>query len=93
VDYEKAFDSIKHHKLFKALAGYTIDIRQHIYERACVRVHEKTDKFRIEWGVRQRDQETIFSKFTTLLEYMFKSIKLEDLDVNINGENLNFTFC
>lgn len=35
-------------------------------------------------------KEIISSKlFTTLVEYMFKKIEMEDMRININGEMLN----
>ena len=95
MDYEKAFDSISHNEMFRALADSRVDSRysailQHIYNHATasVRVYEKTDKFRIQRGVRQGD--TISPKlFTTLLQYMFKNIDLEGLGINIDGKDLN----
>lgn len=95
VDYEKAFDSIDHHELFKALADCRIDHRytsilRHIYEQATakVKIHAETDRFRIERGVRQGD--TISPKlFTTVLEYMFKKIELDNRGINVNGETLS----
>jgi len=55
VDYKKAFDSINHHELFKALADFRIDHRyisilRHIYEQetANVKIHAETDRFKIE---------------------------------------------
>lgn len=95
VDYEKAFDSIDHTEMFKALADCRIDHRysaliRHIYGNATanVRLHENTNKFKIKRGVRQGD--TISPKlFTNLLEYMFKKVNFENMGININGENLN----
>ena len=96
VNYEKAFDSIRHNGMFNALADYQVDSRysailQHIYNHATasVRVNEKTDRFERQREVRQGD--TISPKlFTTLLEYMFKNIDLEELGININGKDLNY---
>ena len=95
VDYEKAFDSIRHNGMFNALADCRVDSRysailQHIYNHATasVRVYEKTDRFERQREVRQGD--TISPKlFTTLLEYMFKNIELEGLGINIDEKDLN----
>lgn len=94
VDYEKAFDTINQYQMLKSLSDSRIDHRytlliKYIYENATanVRLQEPTNKFKIDRGVRQGD--TISPKlFTNLLEYMFKSIDLENLGININGENL-----
>lgn len=95
VDYEKAFDSINHHELFKALADCRIDHRyisllRHIYKNATakVKVHAETNRFKIEKGVRQGD--TISPKlFTTLMECMFKNIKLDNKGISVDGEKLH----
>lgn len=95
VDYEKAFDSVDQHTMLRALSDGRIDYRystviKYIYENAtaCVRLHDNTDKFNIERGVRQGD--TISPKlFNSVLQYMFKQTNWDNLGVNINGERLN----
>lgn len=95
VDYEKAFDSVDQHTMLKALSDCRIDYRysaviKHIYENATasVRLHDNTDKFNIERGVRQGD--TISPKlFNAVLQYMYKQTNWDNLGVNINGERLN----
>jgi len=53
-----------------------------------VKIHAETDRFKIEQGVRQGD--TISPKlFTTLIEYMFKMIELDNKCINVNEEKLN----
>lgn len=95
VDYEKAFDTVDHHSMLEALADCRIDYRyinivKHVYKnaKAYIRLHEDTPDFKMERGVRQGD--VISPKlFTTLLEYMFKRIKIENYGININGEKLS----
>lgn len=95
VDYEKAFDTISQKEMIQALIECRVDHRyttiiQNIYGKATARVkiHENTQDFRIERGVRQGD--VLSPKlFTALLEYMFKKIDFENMGININGEKLN----
>lgn len=95
VDYEKAFDTINQHEMLIALTECRVDHRyialiKNVYDKAkaCVRLHENTNDFNIERGVRQGD--VISPKlFTTLLEYMFKKINFGEMGININGEKLN----
>lgn len=63
---------------------------KHIYNNAtaCVKLHESTNKYRIERGIRQGD--TISPKlFTTVLEYAFKEINWDRKGINIDGEYLS----
>lgn len=95
VDYEKAFDTISQSKMLQALTECRVDYRytaiiKNIYEKATARVkiHENTQDFPIERGVRQGD--VLSPKlFTTLLEYMFKKIGFDEMGININGEKLS----
>lgn len=94
VDYEKAFDTINQYQMLKSLTDCRIDYRytlviESIYRNATanVKLQETTNKFKINRGVRQGD--TISPKlFTNLLEYMFRSVDLENVGLNINGESL-----
>lgn len=95
VDYEKAFDSVEIWAILEALDKSRIDFRysriiKHIYEHATssVRLHEKTNKFKLERGVRQGD--TISPKlFTLALENIFKKLDWSNMGININGKFLN----
>ena len=95
IDYEKAFDTVDHLAMLRALADCRIDHRytnilKHVYANAnaAIRLHEDTPNFKMERGVRQGD--VISPKlFTNLLEYMFKRTNIENLGININGEKLS----
>lgn len=96
IDYEKAFDSVETWSMLDSLDECRIDSRysktiKHVYENAtsCVKLHEKTDKFKIERGVRQGDN--ISPKFiTSTLESVFKKLDWSRMGININGNNLRF---
>lgn len=67
-----------------------ISLIKHIYDNAtsCVRLHQDTDAFPVERGVRQGDN--ISPKlFTALLEFAFKQHNWDNLGINIDGEYLN----
>jgi len=95
VDYEKAFDSVEMWAILNALDECRTDSRyskilKYIYEHATssIRLHEDTQKFSIDRGVRQGD--TISPKlFTAALESIFKKLEWSELGVNINGRYLN----
>jgi len=95
IDYEKAFDSVEHKELFKALRktgineGY-ICILEDIYTNAISKIHLDKDVSQIitiDRGVRQGD--TLSPKvFTTTMECIFKNIPLDERGINIDGEKL-----
>src|ERR1700761_3580759 len=63
---------------------------KYVYENAtsCIKLHEKTDKFKIGRGVRQGD--TISPKlFTTSLEIVFKKLDWSKMGINVNGKYLS----
>jgi hypothetical protein len=95
IDYEKAFDSIEHPDLFKALREIGINegyvcILEDIYTDATSRIHLDKDVSQIVnicRGVRQGD--TLSPKvFTATVEAIFKKLPLEKRGVNIDGEKL-----
>jgi hypothetical protein len=93
VDYRKAFDSVEAWSILRALQNARIDSRyikliKYIYENATMDVRmdddRKTNKIKIEKGVRQGD--TISPKlFTLALEDTFKSLNWDKKGINING--------
>ncbi len=94
VDYQKAFDSVEHADMFKALRKVNIEegyvrILEDIYTDAVARIHIDNDISRtvnIQRGVRQGD--TLSPKiFTTTIEEVFKKSDL-DGGINIDGEYL-----
>lgn len=95
IDFEKAFVTIEQQAMLKALAESRVDHRysaliKYIYRNATasVRLHQDTDMFPIERGVRQGD--TISPKlFNTVLEYACKRINWRNMGINIDGEHLN----
>jgi hypothetical protein len=95
IDFEKAFDSVKHDCVFNALnkqgveAQY-IQILRKLYTeaKAVIRIEEESKPFDIERGVRQGDP--ISPKlFTALLEDMFMKLDWEKKGIAINGKYLS----
>lgn len=95
IDYKKAFDSINHHSLWRALNQQGvprtyIQILQEIYckSKGKVKLDRVGDSFFIKRGVRQGDPVSP-NLFTALLETIFRNINIDGKGLNINGENLN----
>ena len=95
IDFEKAFDSVETWSILDSLDECRVDSRysnaiRYVYENAtsCIKLHEKTDKFKIGRGVRQGD--TISPKlFTTALESVFKKLDWSMMGINVNGQYLS----
>ena len=95
IDYEKAFDSVEHDVIFKALRNTGINeayinIIEYIYTDATAKVHiekQMSDEIKILRGVRQGDP--ISPKlFTASIEEAFKNCELEKRGIDIDGEKL-----
>ena len=94
VDYEKAFDSIQHKAIFKALKQHGVEdnyinILKETYDggTAQVRTDTVSRKICIMKGVRQGDTLSPVM-FTAALEEIFRRIEYET-GININGDCLN----
>jgi hypothetical protein len=94
IDYEKAFDSIKTSSMIRAISTQGVDesivqTLNSIYQTATarIRLHETSDPFPIQKGVRQGD--TISPKlFTATLEDAFGKINWDNLGISLNGHHL-----
>ena len=95
IDYEKAFDSLDHLSLLKALNNQVRDSKyirlvKAIYRDPSARIHLEsttTGAFKILKGVRQGDP--ISPKlFTAAMEDAFRSLDWESYGINIDGEQL-----
>ena len=95
VDYEQAFDSVNTSSTLKALKNQGIDseyirLLRSVYENATasVMLHEETDEFKIEKGVRQGDGLSPIL-FTAILEEVFKTLDWEEKGLRVNGEYIS----
>ena len=93
VDYEKAFDSIKHRAVFEALKAHGvqekyIDIIKETYadRTAQIRTEKLSGKIKIMKGVCQGDT-LLPVMFTAAVEEIFKRMNIE-AGININGVRL-----
>lgn len=95
IDYNKAFDSLKHQKIWEALAlqgvhNKYIRLLKNIYEnmKARVRTERLGEHFHIKKGVRQGDPLSP-KLFSATLEHVFRQLEWDDYGININGVLLN----
>ena len=98
IDYEKAFDSIEHEAIFKALRSIGInetcitileDTYSHTGATASLHMdNQVSEEIPVLRGVRQGDP--ISPKlFTATIQEVFKNVQLEDKRINIDGEKLS----
>lgn len=95
VDYNKAFDTLKHGKIWEALEAQGIDNK---YIRLIAKIYKnmkakiKTERigeyFPIKRGVRQGDPMSP-KLFSAVLEYVFRCLEWDNYGLNINGVQLN----
>ena len=95
IDFEKAFDTVEHEAVFKALERQGVEpvyttILKEIYKesKAVIRMEKESQPFKVNRGVRQGD--TISPKlFTAVLEDVFRSLDWKEEGISINGERLS----
>lgn len=95
VDYNKAFDSIHHTKIWKALERQGVEhkyirIIKNIYTNSSAQVKMETlgEIFPIERGVRQGDPLSP-KLFSAVLEEIFREMDWSKFGISINGSYLN----
>jgi hypothetical protein len=96
VDYEKAFDSVEHEAVIKALSAHQvpqvyIDTLIAMYSSCTSQVKVDSNlssKFPVRRGVRQGDTLSP-NMFNAGLEQVFQKLDWEDKGISINGEKLN----
>ena len=94
IDYEKAFDSVEHFAIFKALRktniNYTyMNILLNIYSQATARIcldKLVSDEFPINRGVRRGDPLSP-KLYTAVMEEVFKKADISE-GISVGGENL-----
>lgn len=94
IDYRKAFDSLIHTQIWKALKEQGIEhkyirIIRNIYKHssACIQLERKGSTFRIQKGVRQGDPLSP-RLFLAALEMIFKNLEWDNLGLKIDGRTL-----
>lgn len=95
VDYNKAFDSLKHTHIWKALRSQGVHpkyirILENLYKESTskIQTERKGPAFKIKKGVRQGDPLSP-KLFSAVLEHIFRKIDWDTFGININGEKLN----
>lgn len=95
VDYSKAFDSIEHDSLWRALIQQGVPIKyirivKNIYANstAQIKLESTGEEFPIARGVRQGDPLSP-KLFSAVLESIFRDLEWDNFGININGRQLN----
>jgi hypothetical protein len=95
VDYNKAFDSLKHSEIWKSLNEQGVPhkyirIIMQLYKHntAKIKLERIGEEFEIKKGVRQGDPLSP-KIFTAVLETVFRRLNWEEHGLNINGTKLN----
>lgn len=95
VDYNKAFDSLKHIKIWEALETQGVEKKYirliiNIYKNMKVKIRTERDgeSFPIKRGVRQGDPLSP-KLFSAVLEHVFRCLDWENYGLIINGVRLN----
>ena len=95
VDFQKAFDTIGHNYLWKAMKnqGYTaenIEIIKEMYNntRAYVHTDVEGNEFEIERGVKQGDPLSSVL-FNIALQEIFRGLNWEEKGIKVNGKYLS----
>ena len=94
IDYSKAFDSLTHAEIWKALKEQGIEHKyirliRNVYSHstAKMQLEKKSTSFKIGRGVRQGDPMSP-KLFSAVLEQIFRKLNWEHLGLNINGTML-----
>ncbi|XP_047998769.1 uncharacterized protein LOC125236115 [Leguminivora glycinivorella] len=95
IDYNKAFDSLKHKYIWEALQEQNIQtkyirILQLIYQNSTAKIRTERDGkvFSVKKGVKQGDPLSP-KLFSAVLEYVFRKLNWESLGIDINGAKLS----
>lgn len=94
VDYNKAFDSLKHVKIWEALRAQGVDAKYirlitNIYKnmKAKIQTERTGEYFPIQRGVRQGDPMSP-KLFSAVLEHIFRHLEWSKYGLNVNGVQL-----
>nr|XP_034832243.1 uncharacterized protein LOC117989050 [Maniola hyperantus] len=95
VDYSKAFDSLEHEAIWRALHNQGVEnkyirLLKNIYRnsKAKIKLEKEGKEIKLGRGVRQGDPVSP-KLFTAVLEEIFRQLNWEQSGITINGENLS----